>query len=120
MELAVKRCPANPEFAGQCSFGYEGPMCDGCIEGYGMSPSRECKPCGGTGYTTQSLLLLAVIIVAIAVGFYIMARFWIAFPLKHFARCAFQPGRILITYSQVTSQLGDVLDFQYPGVFGGA
>ena len=30
----------------------------------------------------------------------------------------FQPGRILITYSQVTSQLGDVLDFTYPGVFG--
>jgi hypothetical protein len=26
--------------------------------------------------------------------------------------------RILITYSQVTSQLGDVLDFQYPGLFG--
>jgi hypothetical protein len=64
------------------------------------------------------MLLLAIIIGVIAAVLWIMARVWIAFPLKHLARCAFQPGRILITYSQVTSQLGDVLDFQYPGVFG--
>ena len=43
---------------------------------------------------------------------------WGKFPLQHVVRCAAQPLRILITYSQVTSQLGDVLDFKYPGLFG--
>jgi len=28
---------------------------------------------------------------------------------------AFQPGRILVSYGQVTSQLGSVLDTRYPG-----
>ena len=104
--------------AGVCAYGYEGQVCDGCIEGYGMSPSRECEPCEGTGYTTQSLLVLVGILVGTFVIAAIMASLWKAFSLKHLARCAFQPGRILITYSQITSQLGDVLDFQYPGVFG--
>ena len=35
MELAEKRCPAGAE-PGVCAYGYEGSVCDGCIEGYGM------------------------------------------------------------------------------------
>ena len=30
--------------------------------------------------------------------------------MHHLARVAFQPGRILVSYGQVTSQLGSVLD----------
>ena len=83
-----------------------------------MSPTRACEPCEGTGYTGQSLLALIGILAAVALLLYVLAKVWVAFPLKHLARVAFQPGRIIITYSQVTSQLGDVLDFTYPGVFG--
>ena len=83
-----------------------------------MSPNRVCEPCSGTGYTSQSFAVLFGILAGLAVFLYVVAKAWKAFPLKHLARCAFQPGRILITYSQVTSQLGDVLDFTYPGVFG--
>ena len=43
---------------------------------------------------------------------------WNAFPIIHAARCAFQPMRIVFTYAQVTSQLGDVLEFNLPPIFG--
>jgi hypothetical protein len=142
MDLAVKRCPLNPDYPGQCALGYEGKLCDTCSDGFGMDPARECAPCAGTGYTRESFTLLGIILGALALLTVILAKVWKAFPLKHFPRCAFQPGRILITYSQVTSQLGDVLvsinrarpsllahfpnsicaafmqDFTYPGVFG--
>ena len=109
MDIAAKRCPLNPDYPGQCALGYEGKLCDTCIDGYGMDPSRECAPCAGTGYTPESFTLLGIILGALALLTVILAKVWKAFPLKHFPRCAFQPGRILITYSQVTSQLGDVL-----------
>ena len=129
MELAEKRCPAGAE-PGVCAYGYEGSVCDGCIEGYGMSPARECEPCEGTGYTTQSMVVLICIFAGIFFVTYVFTNLWKVFSLKHFARCgkltsnppnacdskclsdrslaitAFQPGRILITYSQITSQLG--------------
>jgi hypothetical protein len=117
MELAAKRCPAGAA-PGTCALGYEGQMCDSCIDGYGMNPSRECAPCDGTGYTGQSMLVLLVVIVSVAAVGWLTGKIWSGFQLKHLARCAFQPARILITYSQITSQLGDVLDFQYPGIFG--
>ena len=118
LELARARCPANPEVPGTCSTGYTGYLCDSCESGYGMSPNRVCEPCSGAGYTTQSFLVLFGILGGVALAVYVLSRVWKSFPLKHLARCAFQPGRILITYSQVTSQLGDVLDFRYPGIFG--
>ena len=118
LDIAALRCPANPDFPGQCNEGYKGKLCSTCVENYGMSPSRACEPCDNSGYTMKSMMVLMAMILSIAVICYIVSRFWKAFTLKHFARCAFQPGRIVITYSQVTSQLGDVLDFTYPPLFG--
>eukprot|EP01046_Picozoa_sp_COSAG06_P054338 COSAG06_NODE_9647_length_1852_cov_1.118654_1_plen_179_part_10 len=46
-------------------------------------------------------------------------KVWKTFPAMHAVRCAFQPLRIVFTYAQITSQLGDVLNFQLPPVFGG-
>lgn len=117
LPLAKARCPEGAA-PGVCNPGYEGYLCDSCIDGYGMSPARACEPCEGTGFTRESMLLLAGIIAGVGLVLWIVSKVWKAFPLKHLARCAFQPGRILITYSQITSQLGDVLDFAYPGVFG--
>jgi hypothetical protein len=91
LPLARARCPegANP---GECNFGYEGYLCDSCIEGYGMSPARTCEPCEGTGFTGQSLVLLMGIIGGVAFVLWVISKLWKAFPLKHLARCAFQPG----------------------------
>ena len=83
-----------------------------------MNSKRICELCEDTGYTASSIGLFVGMIVALVVVVYFAAKSWKAFSWKHFARCSFQPGRILITYSQITSQLGDVLDFTYPGVFG--
>ena len=119
MDLAIARCPGCADPPCACATGYKGAVCDGCAEGYGMdSGTRKCKPCEGTGYTWDALLLLIGIIVVVTAISGVLAKVWKAFPLKHLLRCAFQPVRILITYSQITSQLGDVLDFSYPGMFG--
>lgn len=74
-----------------------------------MSVKRECQPCEGSGYTLQSMLLLLVIAVGVGIGLSVLAYMWKAFTLKHFLRCAFQPLRIFITYTQVTGQLGAVV-----------
>eukprot|EP01047_Picozoa_sp_COSAG01_P013588 COSAG01_NODE_643_length_14566_cov_31.994194_5_plen_784_part_00 len=117
IDIARVRCPAGNN-DGSCAEGYSGVLCDTCADGYGMKPSRECETCEGTGYNWESLLILLGIFVGIAIVAYFSFKFWEAFTLKHLLRCMFQPMRILITYSQVTSQLGDVLDFTYPGFFG--
>ena len=70
-----------------------------------MSPDRACEPCSGAGYTTQSFLVLSATLGGFTVAIYVLGRVWKSFRLKHLARCAFQPGRIIITYSQVTSQV---------------
>ena len=82
-----------------------------------MMPSRMCEPCEGAGYTTKSMLLLAAIIVGLTVVVTLSTKYWRYFPAKFAVRCAFQPIRIVITYAQVTSQLGDVLNFKYPPAF---
>ena len=41
-------------------------------------------------------------------------RCWRKFQLKHLVQVAFDPLRTLVTYSQVTSQLGGVLLGWYP------
>lgn len=118
MELAVVRCPADPAVPGTCAVGYSGYLCDSCDDSYGMNSKRACDPCEETGYTFGSLGLFIGFVAGITLVAYGVAKYWKQLTWKHFARCTFQPGRILITYSQVTSQLGDVLDFTYPGVFG--
>lgn len=83
-----------------------------------MNSDNECEPCAESGFTWATLGAMAAMIGGMLVFFGIISLIWGSFPLKHVVRCAAQPLRILITYSQVTSQLGDVLNFQYPGLFG--
>ena len=83
-----------------------------------MSSDRKCEKCGGSGYTPESLLLLVGVLLGLALVLAVLGKIWKGLTIKHILRCAFQPIRILITYSQITSQLGDVLDFTYPGLFG--
>ena len=83
-----------------------------------MSSDRTCEACEDSGYTMESLAMLAGVIVGLILVVCILGKVWKGLTIKHILRCAFQPIRILITYSQITSQLGDVLDFTYPGLFG--
>ena len=119
MDIGAIRCPADPESPGQCAEGYTGYLCATCAEDYGMMPSRMCEPCEGTGYTLKSMLLLAAIVVGLIIIVGLGIKYWRYLPAKYVyaVRCAFQPMRIVITYAQVTSQLGDVLNFQYPPAF---
>jgi hypothetical protein len=116
-DLAIIRCPADPPTPGECSLGYQGYLCQTCAENYGMMPSRLCEPCVGTGFTTKSMLTLVAIIAGLILVIGIGIKYWNKFPYKLAVRCAFQPMRIVITYAQVTSQLGDALSFQYPPAF---
>eukprot|EP01043_Picozoa_sp_COSAG02_P028716 COSAG02_NODE_1754_length_11053_cov_1.832390_2_plen_275_part_00 len=117
LELAQVRCPANPAAPGQCTLGYQGYLCQTCAKGYGMVVSQRCEPCAEAGFTTRSLIILLAIIASITLVVGMGIKHWHKFPFKLAVRCAFQPIRIVITYAQVTSQLGDVLSYQYPAAF---
>jgi ABC-type branched-subunit amino acid transport system substrate-binding protein len=129
IEVARKRCPGtadgrrlavvestmNPE----CAQGYSGHICGECDDDWGMNTDRECEPCeSGASGTVGSIFILLGMIAGLALILGVAAKLWKGFPLKHLLRCSVQPMRILITYSQVTTQLGDVLNFAYPGIFG--
>jgi hypothetical protein len=126
MDVAEKRCPGDTTTTGErrrlssasCAHGYRGYVCGECAEDYGMNSQQECEPCGETGFTGKTLGIMAAMVGGVIFAFGVLSCFWRQFSLKHVVRCAFGPGRILITYSQITSQLGDVLDFTYPGLFG--
>lgn len=117
-DLAVVRCPANPSRPGLCTEGYTGFLCQSCAHGYGMAPSRACEPCGNTRASGTAVLVLtaAAAIAALCFG---TSKLWPLLPGKHLVRCAFVPLRILVTYGQVVSQLGEVLSFPYPPLFNG-
>lgn len=113
LSTAAKRCPAGMQ-PGTCAEGYEGTFCGSCAAGYGMSASQECEPCGDSGWGAwQSVTTIIALPAIVGTILYVASKYWLKFSLKHLARAAFQPFRILITYSQVTAQLGDVLDFNF-------
>lgn len=129
IDVAKKRCPGGQtEFrrslradqlalANGCAEGYKGQLCGECAEDFGMSTANVCEPCGEN--TTAAVIgIFFASLAAIAGLLTLIGKLWSRFPLKHLLRCSVQPLRILITYSQVTSQLGDVLDIQYPNIFG--
>ena len=96
IDIARERCPENAA-PGQCAVGYSGYLCDSCDTDYGMSGSDKiCQKCEDTGYTGGSLAIMLGIIVGISAFVFILSKLWTRFPLKHLARCAFQPCRILI------------------------
>eukprot|EP01047_Picozoa_sp_COSAG01_P020513 COSAG01_NODE_1169_length_11408_cov_35.108056_3_plen_2198_part_00 len=123
MEVAVKRCPGGGAFRrlqvrkSTCAPGYNGHLCGECEENFGMTKDRECVACDDTDTGAAFGIFFAAVVVLIIV-LTIFGKLWSKFPLKYLLRCSIQPIRIVITYAQVTTQLGDVLDFSYPGVFG--
>ena len=118
MELGAQRCPADPEFQGQCAEGYAGLLCNSCDENYGMKGgTTTCEPCDSSEFTLGSGFALAgVFIVAMLIVGSLVKHFH-RLPGQHLIRSAFVPTRIIVTYCQVTSQLGDVLNFPYPPAF---
>eukprot|EP01047_Picozoa_sp_COSAG01_P002789 COSAG01_NODE_76_length_28332_cov_298.876992_19_plen_790_part_00 len=130
MEIAVKRCPGtqfDPSHSvnlstNGCAHGYQGFVCGQCAPGFGSDGGQECTPCHKEG-----IAWIWFVVIVIGVGalckfkqVYWKQTFKPAHPnftqyldiFSHLPYCIFQPLRILITYSQVTSQLGDVLNFQ--------
>ena len=116
-DLATARCPANPSAPGMCAEGYTGFLCQSCADGYGMTPSRVCETCEDTGLTGMSFVIMAIIIVVLTLIGFVVSKYWPQMPGKHLVRCAFVPVRIMVTYAQVVSQLGEVLSFPYPPLF---
>lgn len=118
MELGEQRCPANPESQGQCSTGYAGLLCNSCDEDYGMKGgTTTCEPCEESNFTAGSAIALVAVFIAVFVIIGLLVKHWHKVPGQHLIRSAFVPGRIIVTYCQVTSQLGDVLNFPYPPAF---
>jgi hypothetical protein len=95
----------------QCAEGYAGHICGECQNDWGMNTDRVCEPCEESGFTPAAILAILGILLGVGLLLVLAARLWESFNLKHLLRCSVQPARILITYSQVTSQLGDVLNF---------
>jgi hypothetical protein len=117
LEIAALRCPGG-DLQTACAEGYTGFTCGSCADGWGMSGDKECLSCEGNEITVGGVLLLLLVLLGIVVVLAVMGKYWMRFPWRHVLRCAAQPTRILITYTQVTSQLGDVLDYSFPGAFG--
>jgi hypothetical protein len=123
MKIGRKRCPGTRASANrrilapsasmnpQCAEGYAGHICGECQNDWGMNTDRVCEPCEESGFTPAAILAILGILLGVGLLLVLAARLWESFNLKHLLRCSVQPARILITYSQVTSQLGDVLNF---------
>ena len=79
--------------------------------------TKKCEPCELSGFSIGAALILIAIIAAVVLVVAGGLKIWEAFPAMHALRCSFQPLRIAVTYAQVTSQLGDVLNFNLPPVF---
>eukprot|EP01043_Picozoa_sp_COSAG02_P042013 COSAG02_NODE_3534_length_6598_cov_2.728112_4_plen_292_part_00 len=113
-----------------CSHGYDGKFCQSCIDRYHKKGSHgDCTPCAPASTRSKWLqLLVAVGVVATIllllkccscgrapVGGCITEERWEKFRL--FTVALFPSVKTLITYSQVTGQIGGVLHVQYPDLF---
>lgn len=54
--------------------------------------------------SADHILLLILVLVVVVGAFAALVKVWIKFPWRHVVRCAAQPCRILITYSQITTR----------------
>ena len=98
MDLAIARCPGEavlrPAAVDQwCAVGYTGATCNSCADDYGMSSDRVCEACEDSGYTLESIALLAGVIVGLFLVVFILGRIWKGLTIKHILRCAFQVCR---------------------------
>ena len=98
-----------PGVVGTCAANHTGMLCASCVEGTGKERAENtCEPC--EPLTFGNVLATLALLVGIAVLLLVLHYYWIRSSMHHLARVAFQPGRILVSYGQVTSQLGSVLD----------
>ena len=94
---------------GDCVANHTGMLCASCAEGYGKDlMESECRAC--ETLTAGNILATVGIFVGFLLVCLLVHHFWKQSALHHLARVAFQPGRILVSYAQVTSQLGAVLN----------
>ena len=105
LEVAASRCPGGELNQVSCAEGYMGYTCSSCTEGYGMASSRECLACEDSEASAGTIVLLFAALIGIAIFLGVLQTYWIKFPWRHVVRCAAQPCRIMITYSQITTQV---------------
>ena len=111
LDLAVARCPGEAVLGADrlhtCAVGYTGTTCNSCMDGFGMSSDRVCEACEDSGYTVESFLMLAGVIVGLMLAIFILGRIWKGLQLKHVLRCAFQvnpPGwSILVPLQNISA-----------------
>lgn len=104
--------------AGQCAEHHAGYLCNSCSDGYGMSELSGCKPCEEAASGSRVAIVLSIFMVCVVILWTVGQKFWKGCNSQHLIRCAFQPARIVVSYCQIVGQLGDVLDFSYPPLFG--
>ena len=104
LDLAAKRCPGGSFNSASCAAGYTGYTCGSCEGGFGMSRGGECLPCEENETSVGAVLLLIAVLVGIFAALALLTKVWVKFPWRHVVRCAAQPTRILITYSQITTR----------------
>jgi hypothetical protein len=98
---------------GGCAANHHGLLCASCAEGYGKYlMESECQAC--EDLTAGDILATAAVFVAIILVCLLVHYFWKQSALHHLARVAFQPGRILVSYAQVTLAMGGGRVIQAP------
>ena len=121
---------------GGCMEGHEGALCHVCSDTFARKArSGHCTKCSEISGSSSSVWVY-IALIALAVGLWHqqqnrtgpinVSESPLSMSLSSTddtqrvgrmataARCSFQPLRILITFAQVTAQLGDVLHVQYP------
>jgi hypothetical protein len=100
---------------GSCVDNHAGLICASCENGYGMQVDA-CILC--EGLKAGRVLLTVVLMFGSMVLLFAIAKKLAGLDLMQMVRCGFQPMRILVSYAQLISLLGPILNFRYPGWFG--
>eukprot|EP01046_Picozoa_sp_COSAG06_P039020 COSAG06_NODE_4562_length_4142_cov_30.248330_1_plen_913_part_10 len=111
---------------GGCQQNYTGYLCESCVLGFERAKSdsvRGCRACSASA-TTNWVVALATVafVVVVAKTRNTLARAIAPDTAKvaavlAIARSAWQPIRIVVSYAQVTSQVGASLNVQFPPMF---
>ena len=62
-----------------------------------MVDNAQCEPCLDTGFTWQTILPFAIMLVLILVAVLAILKFWERFKMKYVLRVFFDTGRIIWT-----------------------
>eukprot|EP01043_Picozoa_sp_COSAG02_P028160 COSAG02_NODE_1694_length_11277_cov_36.084855_8_plen_1845_part_00 len=105
----------NSSRIGSCIANHDGVLCASCLPGYGLSDNNaQCSMC--TDITVGQVVLVCAGVLGSFVLMLLAVRQWMKVEHRRdVIRCGLQPLRITISYLQVASQIGQVLNFRYPG-----